>query len=209
MAQPPDHATSLLYETYHAPVSVMRDARTYDHFASAYSRTLRQQELLTTYMTQMLRALQEDLDTRGDCWLLRAIVNREIPAIHLLDHSAIAYVYTTLFTPEETPRLDSRSIPFTSTFSRSTGGMLYSDRRARSFILDLRSDAMLHPLCHALLMYAAQKARERDLQRLTEEKNALSSRITLLSDRILGLERDLASVRSASAETPEAPPEEA
>ena len=41
MAQMRDHATYQLYETYHAPVHVLRDVRTYDHFASAHSRTLR------------------------------------------------------------------------------------------------------------------------------------------------------------------------
>lgn len=197
MPQPSIHATRLLYDTYHAPVYVQRDLRTYDHFASAHARTMRQQELLTTYMSRMLHALQEDLNTRGDCWLLRAIVQHELPAIHLLDHSAIACVYAMIFTPEEALQPDSRSIPYTSTFSRSPGGMLYTDHRARSFILDLRSDDVLHLICHALLMYAASKARDNDVQRLTSEKNALASHITLLSDRILGLERELALLRSA------------
>lgn len=196
MPQPSIHATRLLYDTYHAPVYVQRDMRTYDHFASAHARTMRQQELLTTYMSQMLHALQEDLNTRGDCWLLRAIVQHELPAIHLLDHSAIACVYAMTFTPEEALRPDSRSIPYTSTFSRSPGGMLYSDRRARSFILDLRSNDVLHLLCHALLMYAACKARDNDVQRLAGEKNSLASQITQLNDRILGLERELANLHN-------------
>ena len=192
MAQMRDHATYQLYETYHAPVHVLRDVRTYDHFASAHSRTLRQAELLTAYMQQLLEAIRSDVNERGDCWLLRAIVSRELPAIHLLDHSAIACVYAEFFTPEEAPVPDSRSIPYSSAYSSSAGGMLYTDRRARTCVLDLRSDSMLHPLCHALLMHAARKEMERSVFRLTEEKNALGSRITQLSDRILGLERDLA-----------------
>ena len=208
MAQLADHATRLLYDAYHAPVNVQRDVRTYDHFATGHARTMRQQELLTTYMEQLVRALREDLTTRGDCWLLRAIVNHELPAIHLLDHSAIACVYASIFTPEESPQPDSRSIPYTSAYSSSAGGMLYTDRRARSFILDLRSDAVLHLLCHALLAYAAQHAGDRLIRQLTDEKNALNSHITALTDQLLGLERELAALRKQlpdnAAETPAA-----
>lgn len=195
MVQLPDHATSQLYETYHAPVSVLQDVRTYDHFASGHSRTLRQPELLTAYMEQMITAIIQDVNHQGDCWLLRAIVSHDIPAIHLLDHSAILYVYATLFAPEELPRLDTRSIPFSTGFSRTPGGMLYTDRRARSTVLDLRANELLHPICQTLLMYAANKAGEDAITRLQEEKQALNSRITQLSDRILGLERELAVLR--------------
>lgn len=205
MAQQLDHATCQLYETYHAPVSILRDARTYDHFASAHSRTLRQPELLSAYMEQMINALLADVNHQGDCWLLRAIVNHEIPAIHLLDHSAILYVYASLFAPEELPRLDARSIPFSSSFSSTPGGMLYTDRRARSTVLDLRSNDLLHPICHTLLMYAGRKAGADALQRLQEEKNALNSRITQLSDRILGLERELAALRRNALPADESP----
>lgn len=199
MAQLLDHATCQVYETYHTPVSVLRDARTYDHFASGHSRTMRQPELLTTYMEQMINALLQDVNHQGDCWLLRSIVNHDIPAIHLLDHSAIACVYAMLFTPEEAPRPDTRSIPYSSGFSTTPGGMLYTDRRARSCVLDLRSDDLLHPLCHALLMYAERKAAADALEGMQEEKNALNSRITQLNDRILGLERELAALRRESA----------
>lgn len=195
MAQLLDHATCQIYETYHASVSVLHDRRTYDHFASGHSRMLRQQELLPAYMEQMINGLLHDLNSLGDCWLLRAIVNHDLPSIHLLDHSAILYVYATLFAPEELPRLDTRSIPFTTDFSSTPGGMLYADRRARTTVIDLRSNDLLHPICHTLLMYAACKAGTDAMQRLQEEKNALNSRITQLNDRILGLERELAALK--------------
>ena len=199
MAQLLDHTTYQIYETYHTPVSILRDARTYDHFASGHSRTLRQPELLAAYMEQMINAIMQDVNHQGDCWLLRAIVSHEIPAIHLLDHSAILYVYATLFAPEELPRLDARSIPFSSGFSSTPGGMLYADRRARSTVLDQRSNELLHPICHTLLMYARHKAAENAMLRLQEDKNALNSRITQLNDRILGLERELAALRRDAA----------
>ena len=202
MAQLLDHATYQLYETYHTPVNILNDRRTYDHFASGHSRTLRQPELLPTYMEQMINAILADVNNRGECWLLRAIVTHELPSIHLLDHSAIACVYALLFTPEEAPRPDTRSIPYSSGFSTTPGGMLYTDRRARACVLDLRSDELLHPLCHALLMYAECKAGRDAVQRLMEEQNALNSRITQLTDHILGLERELAALRRDSAGSP-------
>lgn len=197
MAQLPDHATSQLYEKYHTQVYAHRDTRTYDHFASGHSRTLRQAELLPGYFQELINAILSDLHTMGDCWLLRAVVNHELPAIHLLDHSAIAYVYTSLFSPEELPRLDTRSIPYSSSYSTSAGGMLYADRRARSCVIDLRCDEVLHPLCHALRMYASRKTLQDEIDRLNKENNALHSQITQLNDRILGLEFDCAARRIA------------
>ena len=105
-----------------------------------------------------------------------------------------------LFTPEEAPRLDEFAIPYSSAFSSAPGGMRYSDRRARGCVIDLRSDDMLHLICHALLMYAAQKALQTEVARLEDEKNTLNSRITRQSDRILGLERELNALRSAPME---------
>lgn len=198
MAQQLDHATYQIYETYHAPVNVLRDRRTYDHFASGYSRTLRQAELLPDYMEQMIKGLLKDLDNQGDCWLLRAIINHELPAIHLLDHSAILYVYARLFDPDELPRLDTRSVPFSGDFSSTPGGMLYTDRRARSTTLDLRQNELLHPICHALLMYAAYKAGNDAVADLQKENMNLRSRITQLNDQKLGLERQLASREQSS-----------
>ena len=191
MAQPLDHATFQLYQSSHRQVYASRDTLTYDHFSLSRSADVRQAELLTSYMQSMIDALLSDLNQQGDCWLLRAIVSHELPAIHLLDHSAIAYVYSTLFTPEETPTLTGRSIPYSSEFSYSAGGMLYSDRRARTCVIDLRGNGTLHLICHALLMYADRQALLREMQRLEAEKTSLSSRITQLSDRILGLEREL------------------
>lgn len=192
MAQPLDHATFQLYQSSHRQVYASRDTLTYDHFSISRSADVRQAELLTSYLQSMIDALFSDLNQRGDCWLLRAIVSHELPAIHLLDHSAIAYVYATLFTPEETPLLNGRSIPYSGAFSYSPGGMLYTDRRARTCVIDLRGNGTLHLLCHALLMYADRQTLVQKVQRLESEKNALGSRITQLSDHILGLERELA-----------------
>ena len=193
-----DHATWQLYETYHTPVNVRRDLRTYDHFSSLTARQMRQENLLTTYLTQMIAAIREDIDTRGDCWLLQDILTREVPAIHLLDHSAIAYVYATVFTPEEAPQPDQRTIPYSAAYSTSVGGMRYADRRARTCVIDLRCDDTLHPLCHALRMCAERQREHNQVLALTQERTALLSRITQLQDRILGLEHDLA--RFAPAE---------
>lgn len=187
-----DHATYQLYQSSHRQVHASRDTLTYDHFSASRSADVRQPELLTGYLQSMIDALLSDLHQRGDCWLLRAIVSHELPAIHLLDHSAIAYVYSTLFTPAETPRLNGRSIPYSGTFSHSAGGMLYTDRRARTCAIDLRGNDTLHLICHTLLMYADRQALARDVERLEAEKTALGSRITQLSDRILGLEHELA-----------------
>jgi len=196
MVQLSEHATFQVYQTYHTPVHISSVTQTYDHFSAGRATPQPQAQLLTGYMQAMIDALQADLNHQGDCWLLRAIVNHDLPAIHLLDHSAIAYVYSTIFTPEETPRLDARSIPYTSGYSRSAGGMLYADRRAKGCVIDLRTSDTLHLICHALLIYADRKALSNEVQRLTDEKNALSSRITQLSDRILGLEHELAAARS-------------
>lgn len=197
MTQPIEHATRELYDAYHLPVNVQRDKRTYDHFASAHSRTMRQEQLLTTYMEQMIAAITGDVTTRGDCWLLRAIVQQELPAIHLLDRSAIACVYARIFTPDEQPRPDMRTIPFSAAFSPSAGGMRYADRHARTAVIDLRTDAALHPLCHALLAHARALAREQAAQKLQEEALALNHRITALQDRLLGQERELHRLEAA------------
>ena len=196
MVQLSEHATLQVYQTYHTQVHISRDAQTYDHFSAGRTTPQPQAQLLTGYMQAMISALLDDLNHQGDCWLLRAIVNHELPAIHLLDHSAIAYVYSTIFTPDETPRLDARSIPYSSGYSRSAGGMLYADRRAKGCVIDLRSSDALHLICHALLMYAAHKALADEVRRLTDEQTALNSCITQLNDRILGLERDLAASRT-------------
>ncbi|MBR3763895.1 MAG: hypothetical protein IKK57_05000 [Clostridia bacterium] len=197
MPQPIHHATYRLYETYHLPVNVQRDRSTYDHFASAYSRSLRQEELLTSYLTAMTDAIREDIRHNGDCWLLRAIVTGEVPTIHLLDHSAIACVYAALFTLEEAPVPDGRIIPFSGAFSASAGGMRYADRRARTCVIDLRTDAMLHPLCHALRATASMHTLQAENAALREEALRQNSRITALMDQILGLERSLAALQPA------------
>lgn len=197
MHQPIEHATRELYETYHVPVNVQRDKRTYDHFASAHSRSLRQEQLLTAYMEQMIAAIARDVSTRGDCWLLRAIVQQELPAIHLLDRSAIACVYASIFTPDEQPRLDMRSIPYSAAFSSSAGGMRYADRHARTAVIDLRTDAALHPLCHALLTHARALACERQVAQLQEDALALNHRINALCDQLLGQEHTLHQLEQA------------
>lgn len=218
MPQLIDDATYQLYETYHIPVNVQRDLRTYDHFSSNHSRTLRQEELLTGYLAKMIAAIRQDLNARGDCWLLRAIVQREVPAIHLLDHSAIAYVYASLFTPDELPRLDTRTIPYSSAYSASAGGMRFADRHAKGCVIDLRSDAMLHLLCHALLMYAEKKVMELQIAQLLESHNTLMGQITQLNDSVMGLQHQLmlatAALSTAAAEKaapaePETPTEAA
>ncbi len=205
MPQSIEHATWQLYETFHIPVNVRRDLRTYDHFSSAHARSLRQEQLLTTYFTQMVDAIRRDLETQDGCWLLEAILQREIPAIHLLDHSAIAYVYAAMFTPDELPRLDAFSIPFSSAYSSSPRGMRYADRHARSCVIDLRSDDMLHIICRTLLMHAALRTRERMTDDMRQEILRLHSIITQLQDQLLGISCQLDAARKAPSEPVQSP----
>lgn len=198
MAHPTEFATYQVYQTYHKQVHTSDETVTYQHFG-AVSRTspLEQTALLTGYMTQMINSLQQELDTLGDSWLLRAIIAHELPEVHVLDFSAVAWVYSAIFCPEVTPVPDSRTIPFTSRFTQAAGGLRYADRKARSTTLDLRATDELQPLCQALLMHAGQHRLHEQLHALTEEKNALNSTIHELRDQVFGLERELASLRSA------------
>lgn len=198
MAQPTEFATYQLYQTYHKQVHASDEGATYLHFG-AVNRTspLSQSELLTGYMQQMIGSLLEDMNTRGDCWLLRAIAAHELPAIHVLDYSAVAYVYTAVFCPEEAPVPDTRTIPYTSRFTRAPGGMRYTDHNARTCTLDLRATDELQPLCQALLMHARNRAMQAQLDTLVRERNALGSTINELRDRIFGLEHALAAAQAA------------
>lgn len=197
MLQPTDELTLQLYETFHVSVNVQRDRRTYDHFTSAHSRTMRQEQLLTTYLEQMTDAIREEISNSGNCWLLRAIIQQELPAIHLLDRSAIALVYASVFTPDEMPRLDARTIPYSASYSPSAGGMRFADRHARTTTIDLRTDAALHPLCHALLAYAQSLKQEAAVHLLEQQALDLQHHINSLRDHILGQERDIFTLEQA------------
>lgn len=201
MAQPTEFSTYQLYQTYHKQVHSSDEAVTYLHFG-AVSRTspLTPAELLTTYMQEMINSLITDVNTRGDSWLLRAIIAHELPAIHVLDFSAVAYVYSLVFCPDETPVPDTRTIPYTSRFSRHPGGMRYSDRKARTCTLDLRASDELQPLCQALLMYAAHRSAQDELDRARQERTALNSTINELRDQIFGLERELKALRESTSD---------
>lgn len=196
MVQANEFATYQLYQTYHKQVHSSDEAVTYLHFG-AVSRTspLSQSELLTNYMQEMINSLLTDVNFHGDSWLLRAIVGHELPAIHVLDFSAVAYVYSTLFCPDEAPVPDTRTIPYTSRFTRAPGGMRYDDRKTRTCTLDLRTTDELQPLCHALLMYARHRAMQDQLDSLTQERAALNSTINELRDQLFGLERELKAAR--------------
>lgn len=196
MSTPTEHATWQLYETYHVPVNVQRDRRTYDHFASSHSRSMRQEQLLTTYMAEMIKAIRQDVHTHGDCWLLQAIVKHELPAIHLLDRSAIACVYAACFTPDEIAETDTRTIPYSTQCCATPGGMRYADRRARAYVIDLRSDAALQPLCHALLARAAQFQALKELQDILAQMRASHSVISELRDRSLEQNREIFRLQS-------------
>ncbi|MBQ2953711.1 MAG: hypothetical protein IJE07_09175 [Clostridia bacterium] len=200
MNQPADQATLEVYQLYHVPVNVQRDRRTYDHFASAHSRTLRQEQLLTTYLQEMVAAITREVNEGSTCWLLQAIVRQELPAIHLLDRSAIACVYASVFTPQELPRLDTRSIPYSSAFSSSPGGMRYADRNARTAIVDLRADAALHPLCHALLAHARASEQALAASRSGEEARQMHHQLISAYDDALGLRQEIARLEQELAE---------
>lgn len=198
MAQYHEHLTYQLYQSYHKCVHSTPEVQTYMHFG-AVSRThaASQTELLTGYMKAMVESILADMSRFGDCWLLRAILGYALPAIHLLDFSAILYVYTSVFDPERKPRLNTRSIPYTEAFSRSAGGMRYTDSRALSCTVDLREEQMIHHLCRSLLLHASQHVLQAQLDAFERERIALKSQITGLKDRIFGLERELAAAQKA------------
>jgi len=201
MAQVHEHHTHQLYQEYHQCVHTTEEMQTYMHFG-AVSRTnaASQTELLTGYMKAMIEAINHDINHLGECWLLQAILGHELPAIHVLDYSALVYVHTAIFTPEETPRLNTRSIPFTSEFSRSAGGLLYTDPKAPGCTVDIRHEWLLHHLCRALWLHAQKKALLQRIEAFEGERSALHSQITGLTDRVFGLERELNQLRTAETE---------
>lgn len=202
MAQPHEHRTYQLYQEYHQRVHSTQDVQTYMHFG-AVSRTnaASQTELLTGYMKSMIESIIHDMNHFGDCWLLQAILGHEMPAIHVLDYSALNYVHTSVFTPEEKPRLNTRSIPYTSAFSASSGGLLYTDPKAPSYTIDIREERLLHHQCRALQLHAQKKALLACIDAFDSEKAALNSQIAGLKDRIFGLERELTEARAALHDT--------
>lgn len=202
MAQPHEYLTYQLYQEYHKRVYSTRDVQTYMHFG-AVSRTnaASQTELLTGYMKAMIEGIINDMNRFGDCWLLQAILGRELPAVHVLDYSALVYVHTSVFAPEEKPRLNTRSIPYTSEFSGSAGGLLYADPKAPSCTVDIREERLLHHQCRALQLYAQKRALLTRIEAFDAERNALNSQITGLNDRIFGLEHELAEARAALQDT--------
>ena len=100
MAQVHEHHTHQLYQEYHQCVHTTEEVQTYMHFG-AVSRTnaASQTELLTGYMKAMIEAINHDINHLGECWLVQAILGHELPAIHVLDYSALVHVHTSLFSP--------------------------------------------------------------------------------------------------------------
>ncbi len=202
MAQAHEHHTYQLYQEYHQCVHTSEGIQTYMHFG-AVSRTnaASQTELLTGYMKAMIEAISHDVNHLGNCWLLQAILGHELPSIHVLDYSALVYVHTAVFTPEETPRLNTRSIPFTGEFSRSAGGLLYTDPKAPSCTVDVRQEWLLHHLCRALQLHAQKKALLQRIAAFDEERSALHSQIAGLTDQVFGLKRELSQTRTSQPES--------
>lgn len=198
MAQTHEYLTYQLYQEYHKRVHSTRDMDTYMHFG-AVSRTnaATQTELLTGYMKSMIESIINDMNRFGDSWLLQAILGRELPAVHVLDYSALVYVHTSVFHPDDRPRLNTRSIPYTSEFSGSAGGLLYADPKAPSYTVDIRDERLLHHQCRALQLNAQRKALLARIDASGGEKTALNSQIAGLKDQIFGLEHDLANARAA------------
>ena len=198
MAQPHEFLTYQLYQEYHKRVHSTREMDTYMHFG-AVSRTnaASQTELLTGYMKAMIESIINDMNRFGDCWLLQAILGHELPAVHVLDYSALVYVHTSVFHPEDRPRLNTRSIPYTSEFSSSSGGLLYADPHAPSYTVDIREERLLHHQCRALQLNAQKKALLARIEATGNDKTALNSQIAGLKDQIFGLEHDLTEARAA------------
>lgn len=198
MPQAHDHLTRQLYQEYHKQVSSSGDVKTYMHFGSV-SRTnaVSQQELLTSYMKRMIDSILGDISQHGDCWLLQAISDYELPAIHVLDASAIMFIHTAVFEPENRPVLNTRSIPYTTQYSSSAGGLLYTDRRALSLTVDIRGERLLHHLCRALRLHARTLAMQGQLDAAQQEKAALNTRINELQDQLFGAQRELTQARKA------------
>ena len=125
------------------------------------------------------------------------ILCRSLPAVHVLDHSAIHYVHTAIFSPDDKPRLTNKWIPFTNMYSESVGGLQYADPKATSFTVDIRGESLLHYLAHALQLYAQKKELQRQLAASAGEKAALNSQIAGLKDDLFGLRRELESLQNA------------
>ena len=198
MAQMHEYHTYKLYQEYHKLVHNGRDRQTYMHFG-AVSRTnaASQTQLLTGYMKAMYESIVNDINQFGDCWLMQVILRRELPAIHVLDYSALVHVHTSLFSPDAKAKLNTHSIPYTSAFSSSPGGLLYTDPKAPGYTVDIRDERLLHHQCRALQLYAHKKALLGRISAFDEEKAAMHSQLAEMTDRVFGLERELAESRAA------------
>lgn len=202
MAQAYEFHTYQLYQRFHKLIHASDDVQTYMHFgAIARTNAPSQTEVLPGYMKAMIESIINDINQFGDCWLLQAILGHQLPAVHVLDHSAVIYVHASVFTPDDRPRLTNKWIPFTGMFSESVGGLQYADPKAYSLTMDIRSESLLHHQARALQLYAQQKALQRQLTAFADERNALNSQITSLKDELFGLRRELESTRHALHDT--------
>ena len=148
--------TKRIYERYHGSATNRGALLNYQHFSAVRVELISQAQLFTDYLREMIDGVVRELETGYTCWLLRAVTQGALQAVHVLDYSAIMYVYNTVVRPGREPRLDTRWIPYTSRFSDSVAGLMYNDSRIARFTVDLRTDAAFVKACAALLDYAAQ-----------------------------------------------------
>lgn len=197
MAQDQEFRTYQLYQRYHKLVYNTRDNQTYMHFGNVARAGLNPTEVLISYIKSMIEDIIKDINSLGDCWLLRAAADRLLPTVHVLDYSAIMYVYDSIFNPSQRPRLDTRSVPYTASLTGTPGGLLYRDPRTFEFSLDNRTGSSLGVICTSLLAYAQSRSLQHQLTAFEHERNTLNSQINHLKDEALGLQHELQATRAA------------
>lgn len=198
MAQAHEFNTYQVYQRYHKLIHSSHEMQNYMHFgAIPRTNAPSQTEFLPGYLKEMIEGLINDINQFGDSWLLQMILCRSLPAVHVLDHSAIHYVHTAIFAPDDKPKLTNKWIPFTNMYSESVGGLQYADPKATSFTVDIRGESLLHYLAHALQLYAQKKELQKQIAAFVGERAALNSQIAGLKDELFGLRRELESLQNA------------
>lgn len=192
MAQDQDFRTYELYQKYHKLIYNTRDNQTYSYFANvAREMSLNQPDVLIGYIKSLIEDIIKDINTYGDCWLLQAIVNKTLPAIHVLDYSAVLYVYDSVFAPARRQTLNTRNVPYTASLASTPGGLLYRDPRTAGLPLDNRSVSDFDTKCTALLMHARNKMMEAGNKALKTQVAALNDQVAALKDQLQDMQSAL------------------
>lgn len=192
MAQDQEFRTYELYQKYHKLIYSTRDNQTYSYFANfAREMAVNQPDVLIGYIKGLIEDIIKDINTHGDCWLLQAIVSKTLPAIHVLDYSAVLYVFDSVFAPTRRQTLNTRAVPYTTSLSNTPGGLLYRDPRTAGLPLDNRNVSDFDTKCTALLMYAKNKQIEASNKALHNQVDALNEKVASLSNQLQDMQAAL------------------